>query len=138
MREYLFRGKKIWHDDNGWVEGFLTYFSPDDAYINSENGTIEYTCPVDLNTVGQYIGRKDRNGKNIFEGDIVKVYPTYMGLPEKVGVVCYNEDSSSYQVNYEYWTDWVCSLLSFQLEIVGNTYDNPEMWERKENKSGKD
>ena len=57
------------------------------------------------------------------------MYPTYMGLPEKVGVVCYNEDSSSYQVNYEYWTDWVGSLLSFQLEVVGNIYDNPEMLE---------
>lgn len=55
------------------------------------------------------------------------MYPNYMGLLEKVGVVRYNDNHSAYQVNYEYWTDWVGSLSSFQLEVVGNIYDNPEL-----------
>lgn len=124
MREYLFRGKKVWHDDNGWVEGFLSYWSPSVAYIDTEKGI---TCPVDPKTVGQYSGQKDFNGKNIFDGDIVNVYTTYMGLPDKVGVVEYDEDHSSYRVNYEYCEDWLGSLLSIRLEVVGNIYDNPEL-----------
>ena len=124
MREYLFRGKKIWQDDNGLVEGFLAYWSPSVAYIDTEKGI---TCPVDPNTVGQYSGQKDHNGNHIFDGDIVKMYPTYMGLPEKVGVVEYDEDHSSYRVKSEYRTDWLGSFLSIRLEVVGNIYDNPEL-----------
>lgn len=140
MREYLFRGKR---KDNGqWVfggilpdadsieivavESFPGCFDPCSGYGEPPSSELcEYS--VDPNTVGQYIGRKDNNGKNIFEGDIVKVYPNYMGLLEKVGVVGYNDTHSAYQVNYEYWTDWVGSLSSFQLEVIGNIYDNPEL-----------
>lgn len=51
---------------------------------------------------------------------------------EIVGVVEYNENHSSYQVNYEYCTDRLDSVLPFRLEVVGNIYDNPEMLEKEE------
>ena len=124
MREVLFRGKRT---DNGeWVKGYLYIthtgaheIGSYDAEINIERLTFD----VIPETVGQYTGLTDKNGKRIFEGDIVSLVK-HDGLIYKVVYVpCRYELVNSKGVN--------CFVLdiykSENIEVIGNIHDNPEL-----------
>lgn len=131
MREILFRGKRT---DNGeWIEGFFAK-SGDKTFILIDNDiAIGYVAMKEVlsETIGQYTGLADKNGKKIFEGDIVEL--TYYTLPEERKVmaeVAYEEESAAF-VLYSFGTEnkGICGEICNTNKVIGNIYDNPEMLE---------
>lgn len=127
MREILFRGKR---KDNGkWAYGYL-YIRNDGQYeisFYSKYFDFErFTYDVIPETVGQYIGLTDKNGKKIFEGDILKNIES-----DEIIDICYSGCSFRYSYNnsiYGYGVDDIEEgILTDEFEIIGNIYDNPEL-----------
>ena len=128
MREILFRGKRL---DNGeWVEGFYNHlpcgrFGTDEHMIQTvlENGKIGMLHDIDPSTVGQYTGMKDKNGKKVFEGDIVR--KTNEGRHPEIFVA--NIRTCFYTIEEVYYSPFEHFTESCEYEIIGNTHDNPEL-----------
>lgn len=129
MRKILFRGKHIHvhpkneHLDGRWVYGYLC----DENYINSPE--LEGELLVDPETVCQYTGLTDKNGRKIFEGDILsgERYHDYgQGgeyVPDKC-VIEWNEKRAAFDPVY-WWRGYNHDLANY--EIIGNIFDNPEL-----------
>lgn len=142
MREILFRGKRV---DNGeWVYGNLI----EDKW-GDDNGNTVYAIlqdrvapeiaalwtPVKVvpETVGQYTGLTDKNGKKIFEGDVIQ-YKTKYSFGPIYSYVVYCADADEYPAfdlkQHTYEKNGLQSAYRECLcEVIGNIYDNPEMLE---------
>lgn len=132
MREILFRGKRT---DNGeWAYG-VPKKDRHGEMVMVENifECEEYNCRganclyVDENTVGQYTGLNDRNGKKIFEGDIVKI-------KGKTRYIFYGSSGFRY-TNYGEYADTLENVFTVvDCEVIGNKIDNPELIKEREQK----
>lgn len=124
MREILFRGKR---KDNGeWVAGSLISFTG--SQFTAIFSSPSFSCSVDPETVGQYTGLTDKNGRKIFEGDILggfldEDYPENKTI---VTVEWYEYMWVTRQGNY-YPDSLEESDVTDWFEVIGNIYDNPEL-----------
>ena len=129
MREILFRGKRL---DNGeWVYG--AYQPPVEwdgrKWDVSIASVTEYGWLEDIlvipETVGQFTGLTDRNGKRIFEGDIIKRF--WLGA-EIIYCVQYDGENAHFigkALNKSGFTTFDNDGEMF--EVIGNIHDNPEL-----------
>lgn len=122
MREILFRGKPLGNLHGKFIYGSLGVIDTDlcAIYHCFEFNDDEMQL-VDIGTVGQFIGLTDKNGKKIFEGDIVKYIN---GSPCKID---YNDSQfvmmwKNFYRNFE-------RVYDDKIEVIGNIYDNPELLE---------
>ena len=129
MREILFRGKRT---DNGeWEYGDL-WCNPYGKRVVcivspiNEQGTTGGN-EVEPETVGQYTGLKDKKGKKIFEGDIVKI-PLYESFREQViAVVAWDIKKAVFYLHGKRVKTDFYHYFGNDCEIIGKIYDNPEM-----------
>ena len=133
-REILFRGKHIHamdsneHLNGTWVHGYLS----DKDYIYDKS--LEGEFLVDEDTICQYTGLTDKNGKKIFEGDIVRygevcgevkfgLYAAGFSIPDtNQGFYIEFPEKSLYREELGYWRN--------KIVVVGNVFDNPELLEK--------
>lgn len=122
-REIKFRGKRTKNGE--WVYGSLLLWSDGDATIlqnNEGNNNAVWKIEVDPNTVGQFTGLKDKNGKEIYKGDILT------DKFESIGIVEWQ--NGCFVVNFgdnEVFPIYECFDDSLQMWLVGNIHDNPEL-----------
>ena len=135
MREILFRGTRL--DTGEWIEGDLlringhVFIFPDPA----PKGIDKYK--VDPATVAQYTGMKDKNGEEIFEGDIFKedssgivrsIFRVPGGLAFEDNPVAFGYDHRAPLYPYSSIADMQnASWLSQCCEIIGNIHDNADL-----------
>ena len=147
MREIKFRGKCI--RTNEWLYGSLIV-KRGDFYIGyeSEDSGLYSVTPIKRDTAGQYTGLKGKNGREIYEGDILRVWQEDEYIPNRDsggGIIDYDCEGGFSQIgkvgftgcSFDYSTiktlagrhekihapiDWIDNY-----EVIGNIYENPEL-----------
>ncbi len=130
---YLFKAKRI---DNGeWVQGYLYGIWEKRYVLWGMTNDIPDMIEVEQSTICQCTGLKDKNGKLIWENDVVgfwDAYSTENGQAEAdcIGKVVWDDETISFQVTNR------LSAESYEVldecGVIGNIFDNPELLESEE------
>lgn len=141
MREILFKAKRI---DNGeWIEGYYTECRGETFIGIDASSIFELFCPpvirwfkVSSETLCQFTGLCDKNGKKIWENDIIKYHFGEIYAPIKYGYYqnCFNAQKTEHVGFYVDWTEdqYLRKDLGYWINMVyampvGNIFDNPKL-----------
>ena len=138
---YLFKAKRL--DTNDWILGFLSMHKTGKYFIRPICGSASSSEEVEKNTICQFTGLKDKNGKLIWEGDIILFQLDNDDCPfpnkdtkKRLGKVFYKGfrttfaigmgKNGSSSINDDLWK-YVQN--GNRVEVIGNIFDNPELLE---------
>ena len=146
MREILFRGKSI--DTGQWAEGFLVvdtivcedaapvkHYHIEEMTLGSypddfQSGISETVDPI---TVGQFTGLTDKNGKKIFEGDVVvcrqEINGNWIDYCVEIGYVEMKHGAFGLHRKQGYYRPFKDWHEDYEYEVIGNIHDSPELME---------
>jgi hypothetical protein len=139
MREIKFRGKCV-PDSNyagEWVIGGYIHPTVDSdqkegLIVRYLGGTVTRTFHVLPSTVGQYTGLNDKEGREIYEGDIVRGYfKGRYGQQTLVSVIGWDKENACFEIRLQEEPNGLLSEPD-EMEVIGNIHDNPELLEQRE------
>ena len=131
MREIKFRAKI--KDGDEWKYGGGIQVIGLDTVMLSDDGKHGIIHLVQPETVGQFTGLKDRNGKEIYEGDIIKYHYFYFAdgseiEKEHVCSVKYDDSFANFDaMDKEGFAHFLGNASDDGIEVIGNIYENPEL-----------
>lgn len=124
MREILFRAKRF--GDKKWVYGDLLKYQDGNMIIHYYNCGMRQAADVIPKTVCQYTGLTDKNGRKIFEGDIL----SHDGVGN-IKVQFKNSEFLVHGITHNMFSTLLSSVYR-GCEIIGNIFDNPELIREKD------
>ena len=123
MREILFRGKRT---DNGtWAYGYLFCIWERTYLCWGTTNDVPNMKEILPETVGQYTGLTDRNGRKIFEGDIIE-------YDEEIGKIKYSDYDAAFDIIFDTWNTNFSVTNERHVEVIGNIHDDPELMEQED------
>ena len=136
MRDIKFR---VFFDNemlpwNGHVKGNPFYLAPTAGnpcvvFYHDKTNEPHFIGEGRLKSVMQYTGLKDKNGKEIYEGDIVKYWTSRFPDSKYKAKIIFNENIAAFQISYQNMNDhWVSdNIFPLEFEVIGNIHENPEL-----------
>ena len=126
MRKIIFRGKR--KDSNEFIYGYLYDDGMGNKFIMNYEQDGNYNIfdvhfEIIPETIGQFTSLKDKNGKEIYEGDILSI------RKKIIGKIIYSHDAAAYCIETKHGTRPFIYYMVFtsNIEVVGNIYDNIEL-----------
>lgn len=125
--KYLVKAKRT--DNREWVVGGLVRYGftgKEKYYIVPAYASDLYAIEIDTSTICRCIGSQDKNGKLIYENDIVKINNSKGNVLitfRDFEIICTIPNEKYYKHRLEYDTEY---------EVIGNIFDNPELLESEE------
>lgn len=138
-REILFKAKrKNWRElpkEEWWIEGDLRQdrdlekaFVSGWSYYSSESGVERdpFEYEIDPETICQYTGLTDKNGKRIWENDICIIHSSSIDDEDGYFTIAWDEDGARFILDGNLIVDFD-NCYGYECEVIGNIFDNPEL-----------
>lgn len=137
---YLFKAKRL--DTHDWILGFLSMHKTGKYFIRPIGGSASSSEEVEKNTICQCTGLKDKNGKLIWENDIIHKpfytdYDAYANSEAYNGRIQYEDGGWSVEITKSDGSVCVSPIIEMiayskdieNFEVIGNIFDNPQLLE---------
>ena len=120
-----FKGNALYPPDKRWIYGYY-YFNAGEHWIKNK-ADMTQTFIVEEGSVGEYTGRKDKKGKEIWEGDIIAIdggaEPVKTSVFFQDGCFCVDMLGNPCEIKY------YINMTFCEIEIIGTLYEHPELLE---------